>query len=407
MVGWSGTRKTLTILAFVLPTLVGVAMFNIYPMIYNVFISFTNRGEFRPNPNCKDTLTSLLEPSCWAFTGAKPPEGLAEPFTIANPVLRNYSLVLGKLVSVDSLAPMLIMLACFVPLMAAWWLNQREGRKLQRDIPSTLIWGVGLVLFVALANVLQVGKSLDQLAGSGAFFAVMLRTILYVIACIPLFFVIALVFALILNNPNLPGRTFFRVALVLPWGVSTSSIIAALVWQFFFREQGTINQVLGALIASHKPFAFLNDSFWAFFAVTIVNVWMSYPFFMVTILGALQAIPKEQFEAANVDGATWWQQLVNITLPLIRPAVMPAIVLSSITTFQMFGTAWAITRGGPILGANTPGATEFVMVYAYKQVFETRAYGRMGAFAVIIFILLFLATLYSLRVTRITKGAYE
>ena len=86
---------------------------------------------------------------------------------------------------------------------------------------------------------------------------------------------------------------------------------------------------------------------------------------------------------------------------------MPAIVLSSITTFQMFGTVWAITRGGPTLGANKPGVTEFVMVYAYKQVFETRAYGRMGAFAVIIFILLFAATLYSLRVTRITKGAYE
>ena len=93
--------------------------------------------------------------------------------------------------------------------------------------------------------------------------------------------------------------------------------------------------------------------------------------------------------------------------PLLRPAVIPVIVLSSITTFQMFGTVWAITSGGPSRGAGTPGATELTMVYAYKQVFQTQAYGKMGAFALIIFILLFAATLYSLRVSRITKGAYE
>jgi arabinogalactan oligomer/maltooligosaccharide transport system permease protein len=73
----------------------------------------------------------------------------------------------------------------------------------------------------------------------------------------------------------------------------------------------------------------------------------------------------------------------------------------------MFGTVWAITQGGPSQGAGVPGSTELVMVHAYKQVFQTQAYARMGAFAVIMFIFLFAATLYSLRITRITKGAYE
>jgi arabinogalactan oligomer/maltooligosaccharide transport system permease protein len=141
--------------------------------------------------------------------------------------------------------------------------------------------------------------------------------------------------------------------------------------------------------------------------IIIANVWYSYPFFMVTILGALQSIPMELYEAAEVDGATWWNRLTAITLPLIRPAVIPAIVLSSITTFQMFGTVWAITGGNPSAGAGAPGATDMVMTYAYKQVFQTQAYARMGAFAVIIFIMLFIATLYSLRVSRVTKGAYE
>lgn len=407
MVGWSGTRKAVTVLAFILPTLLGVILFNIYPMLYNVFISFTNRNQFHPNADCTDTLSSVIEPTCWAFTGAKPPQGLADPFRIISPLLDNYNTLMGNLIKPESLTSLLILVVWFVPVIAALWVDRQQHRKAQRTIPTGAIWLAALVAFVALFYLLKVGQNLQQLTDSGAFFAVVFRTALYVAACIPLFLLVGLTFALILNNEHLPGRTFFRVALILPWGVSTSSIIAALVWQFFFREQGTINQVLQALIISYKPFAFLNNNFWAFFAVTIVNVWMTYPFFMVVILGALQSIPKEQYEAADVDGASWLTKLRHITLPLIRPAIMPAIVLSSITTFQMFGTAWAITRGGPIQGAGKPGATEFVMVYAYKQVFETRAYGRMGAFAVIIFILLFVATLYSLRVTRITKGAYE
>jgi arabinogalactan oligomer/maltooligosaccharide transport system permease protein len=128
---------------------------------------------------------------------------------------------------------------------------------------------------------------------------------------------------------------------------------------------------------------------------------------MVTILGALQSIPGELYEAAEVDGASWWNRLFNITLPLIRPAIIPAIVLSSITTFQMFGTVWAITGGNPSNGAGAPGATDMVMTYAYKQVFQNQAYARTGAFALIMFIMLFGATLYSLRITRITKGAYD
>jgi len=145
----------------------------------------------------------------------------------------------------------------------------------------------------------------------------------------------------------------------------------------------------------------------AFGVIVLADIWFSYPFFMVTILGALQSIPQELYEAADVDGASWWTKLTRITLPLIRPAVLPAAVLTSITAFQMFGTAYGITQGGPLTGANTPGATEFVMVYAYNQIYNYAQWCRATAFAVMIFLMLFAATLFSLRVTRITKGAYE
>jgi len=407
MIGWSGRRKALTILAFVLPTLIGVLLFNIYPMIYNVYISFTNRNAFRPNPNCEYGLNPIIEPNCWKILNRKVPEGLAEPFRFQDPLWANYSALVEKLFTPTALMALLRMILWLVPLIVVWWLDQREGKKVTRSISSGLLWLAGVLLLVLLSQPLNITEAFNTLTMSGDFLAVIVRTVLYVIACIPLFFIMGLVLALILNNPHLRGKTFFRLMMIVPWSVSTSSAIAALIWQFFFREQGTINQVVKSLISTWTPIAFLNDPVLAFAVVVLVNLWMSYPFFMVVILGALQSIPAEQYEAAEVDGANWWDKLTRITLPLLRPAVMPAIVLSAITTFQMFNTVYMITSGGPIRGAGVPGATEFVMIHAYKQIFETQAYGRMGAFAVIIFVILFLATLYSLRATRITKGAYE
>jgi arabinogalactan oligomer/maltooligosaccharide transport system permease protein len=211
--------------------------------------------------------------------------------------------------------------------------------------------------------------------------------------------------ALLLNNQFLRGVTFFRVVLIVPWAASTVAIMMSLVWQFFFRGQGTINQILN--IVNIQGPTYLNEDIWAFFIVVLVNLWYTYPFFMVTILGGLQSIPGDLYEAAEVDGASKWRQLMNITLPLLRPTVLPIIVLSTLTTYKVDAVVWGITKGGPVKGAGIPGATEFVMVHAYKQIFQTQAFGRMGAFAVILFVALFAATLYSLRITRITEGAFE
>ena len=126
---------------------------------------------------------------------------------------------------------------------------------------------------------------------------------------------------------------------------------------------------------------------------------------ILRVLGGLQSIPGDLYEAAEVDGAGWRHQLTAITLPMLRPVVLPIIVLSALTTYKVDAVVWGITKGGPVVSAGVPGATEFVMVYGYKQISQTQAFGRMGAFAVITFIFLFAATLYSMRVTDIAKGA--
>jgi arabinogalactan oligomer/maltooligosaccharide transport system permease protein len=405
MAQWKGWRKALTVLAFIGPTLLGVLIFNIYPIIFNTYISFTNRNRYHPNPDCSVPLTGILEPTCWKVFEKNRPTGLAEPYRLQDPIYANYADLLGKFFTPPALLSFGKILLCFVPLIVAAQLNKAFGKHVERPVPTWVVTLGGIVAAVALGYSLRFDQAINVIAGSGDFFVVTFRSLLYVLLCIPLFFIVGLALALLLNVPDLPGRTFFRVILIVPWAASTVAIMMSLVWKFFFQDQGLINSVLEILGKTGQ--AWLQDPKWAWFAIVLTNVWYSYPFFMVTILGALQSIPAELYEAAEVDGASWWQRLFNITLPLLRPAVIPVIVLSSITTFQMFGTVWAITGGGPTRGAGVPGATELVMIYAYKQVFQTSAYGRMGAFAVIMFVFLFGATLYSLRISRITKGAYE
>ena len=402
MIGWSGRRKTLTILLFIAPTLLGILIFSFFPFVLNVFISLTNRGKFHPNPDCTNALWNIVEPTCWL---GNPPKGLAEPFGFQEPILKNYADLLGKLFGGAALQALLYLAIAFLPLLVAWYLNRLFDRRLTRPVSSGVVWLGGLAGALVLGWLVGAPEAYNTLLESGDFIMVNVRTILYVIVCMPLFFALGLMLALILNNSHLRGRTFFRVVLIIPWAASTVAIMMSLVWQFFFRQQGTINQLLEIL--NIKGPAYLNNGTWAFVIVVLVNLWYTYPFFMVSLLGGLQSIPLELYEAAEVDGAGWWKQLINITLPLLRPVALPIIVLSSLTTYKVDAVIWALTKGGPIAGAGKPGATEFVMVHAYKQIFETKAFGRMGAFAVILFVFLFAATLYSLRVTQITKGAYE
>jgi arabinogalactan oligomer/maltooligosaccharide transport system permease protein len=385
-----------------MPTLLGLLLVSIYPMLYNVFISFTNRNATYNRAPCEEGgLASIMDPTCWVQK-----EGVvlrAQPYKTQSPLLRNYVRMFEKLVSSEALGALAKVLLMLLPIGAAWFVVRQVMEKRVSSSPTGGVWLLGFGGTVVLWFLLNVAGAISTLMNTGHFFVVMFKSVLYVIACIPFFFLFGFVLAMILNSEHLKARAAWRVLLIVPWAMQ--AYIAALVWQFFFRgESGTINQML-SIIGIEGP-TWLQEANLAFFAVVLVNIWMSYPFFMVVILGALQAIPQEQYEAAEVDGATWWDKLVNITLPLLRPAVMPAVVLSSITTFQMFNTVWMITQGGPSRGAGEPGATEMVMIYAYKQ-FRDQNYGRISAFAIIVFVVLFIATLASLRVTQVTKGAYE
>ncbi|MBC7814536.1 MAG: sugar ABC transporter permease [Burkholderiales bacterium] len=139
----------------------------------------------------------------------------------------------------------------------------------------------------------------------------------------------------------------------------------------------------------------------AFYAVLIANSWLGWPFNMVVATGALQSIPLELYEAAEVDGATKWDQLKNITLPLIRPAMVPAIMLGTIWTFNQFNVIYFITAGGP------RGQTDLLVTQSYKLIAQEQLYGAAAAFSIVVFFVLLVITLINNRVTRATEAFNE
>lgn len=139
---------------------------------------------------------------------------------------------------------------------------------------------------------------------------------------------------------------------------------------------------------------------WSYFAMLITNIWLGWPFMTLVATGALQSIPKELYEAAGIDGATGWQKFWKITLPLLRPAMIPATVLGIITTFNLFHVIYFISGGGPL------GRTEILVTQAFKLVRVNQLYGVAAAFSVMIFFIVGMIMLVITRLSRVAE-AYD
>ena len=248
-------------------------------------------------------------------------------------------------------------------------------------------------------------ENYTRLLTQSDFYIVFGKTVFYAVICVFFFFVVGLTFAIILSNPAIKGKPIWRTLMILPWAVP--AWITALIWKFLFHGQyGPINQIL-ATVGINGP-DWLSNGVTAFIAITIFNIWLSYPFFMLILLGGLAAIPGDLYEAAEIDGAGWWKQLFSITLPLLRPVAVPAIILSLITTFKILDPIWLMTKGGPVTRVGQPGATELLLPWAYNQGFQGgQRYAAIGAFSIVVFIMLVCMTLIYSRVTKATKGVYD
>ncbi|MBS2019578.1 MAG: extracellular solute-binding protein [Deltaproteobacteria bacterium] len=244
----------------------------------------------------------------------------------------------------------------------------------ERDHPQY----VGLTNYIEILTVR--GKPFGQWLTNGSFYLTLLVTVAWTVVNVVLHVSIGLVLGLALARPFVKLRAVYRVLLILPWAVP--SYVTALAWKgMFHRQFGAVNAILSSL--GVEPVSWFAKFSTAFTANVATNVWLGFPFMMVVVMGALTSIPKDVLEAAEVDGATRWQAFKLVTLPLLRPTLLPAVVLGSVWTFNMFNVVFLVSGGEP------DGTTDILVSEAYRWAFARNAqFGYAAAYAVIIFGLL-------------------
>jgi len=230
-------------------------------------------------------------------------------------------------------------------------------------------------------------------------YAVFLKTVIWTVVNV-FFHVVLGVFLALLLNQKIRGRSVYRTLLILPWAIP--QYIVALTWRGMFNhEYGAINLIITKYL-NLPAVDWLKSPTEAFLACILTNVWLGFPFMMVVALGALQSIPHELYEAADIDGATWLDKLKNITLPLIRPVMIPAITLGIVWTFNNLNIVWLVSNSG-----EPSDQTHILGSFVYKAVFNLYRYGYAAALSMVIFAILLVFSLTFMKRTRSTDRAYS
>jgi arabinogalactan oligomer/maltooligosaccharide transport system permease protein len=236
----------------------------------------------------------------------------------------------------------------------------------------------GTWTFIGLSHFIDIIFARDwPLQSALSFWFTLAVTVLWTCANVILHVGIGIALAMLLRAPWLQLKGIYRVLLILPWAVP--NYITALIWKGMFHKQfGAINGLLDML--GLDTVNWFSSFATAFTANLVTNTWLGFPFMMVVTLGALQAIPSDLEEAASIDGATGIQRFWHVTWPLLKPALLPAIILGSIWTFNMFNIIYLVSAGEP------DGGTEILISEAYRWAFTRgHRYGYAAAYAVLIF----------------------
>lgn len=248
-----------------------------------------------------------------------------------------------------------------------------------------------------------------------SFWRILVFNLVWTFTNVPIHIVIGVLIAVLLNTEGLWFKRIYRAIYVLP--IIFPTLVIATVWGIMYdANYGAINQALawigglfGAPVESFhiRWFQDVNAPFqWflpgmplplSYYAMLIANIWLGWPFNTIVATGALQSIPKDLYEAASIDGANGRQQFWAITVPLLRPAMVPAAVYGITMTFNLFNFIYMMSGGGPL------GQTEILVTTAFNLVNGQRLYGLAAAFSVIIFFVLGALTLFTNWMTRATE----
>mgnify|MGYP006383091691 FL=1 len=246
--------------------------------------------------------------------------------------------------------------------------------------------GSGGFKFVGVENYLLVLKDPDFWNATG-------NTVLITLVTVPGALVVGLGLALLANLP-FKRQWPVRLALLLPWALPLSFAGLIFAW-FFHTEYGVVNDVVRRLWPGSEPTMWLLRPNWAFAAICLTIVWKTSSFMALILLAGLQMIPRSLYEAAEVDGASRWQQFWQITIPMLMPSIIVALIFRTITALQTFDIPYTMTKGGP------GNATETLAMLIHKTTIDYLDVGYGSTLAVFMFLLSLVVTgVYLKRIGR-------
>ena len=217
------------------------------------------------------------------------------------------------------------------------------------------------------------------------------NTVYFVVVGVPVSLAASLGAALLLNSPLARFQPFFRTALFAP--VVTTVVAVAVIWRYLLGTRyGFINYALGAI--GIAPVDWLGDPHFAMPAIILFAVWKNFGYNMIILLAGLQAIPRELYEAARIDGASSLAQFRYVTLPVLTPILTIVAILTVAGYFQLFAEPYVMTQGGPLQ------STVSVLYFMYEEGFKWWNLGNASAVAFLLFLLIFAVTLLQMRQAR-------
>lgn len=277
------------------------------------------------------------------------------------------------------LAPMVIILALTVlyPLVDSLWLSMHRANLANPEQGQP---------FIGLNNYIYAFKQKN-------FWDALGRTFYFTLLSVVLELGLGLLFAIVLNE-RFRGRLFARVSMVVPWALLTVS--NGVLWAWMLNPTyGVINTVLTRLHVLDQPKAWLSDTFWTMHLIILADAWKTVPNMTLLLLAGLQSISDDLYEAAEVDGASRWEKLRAITLPMLRPVILVAIALRTIGAFRVFDIIYVLTgNGGPA------DSTKVISFYAYDQAFRYLFFGYGAAVSWLITLCMLLLIIVYMRLLR-------
>ena len=232
--------------------------------------------------------------------------------------------------------------------------------------------------YVGLQNYVELFKN-------PIFYKVLLNTFIYLAVAVPILAVFPLFLAILLNR-EIRGLTLYKILIYLP--VIVSIVVAAIAFKWLYAEQGILNYI--AELFGMNPIGWLTDTKWALYSVIIVTIWKGIGYYMMIYLAALMSVPKELYEACDIDGASFLKKHLTVTIPHIMPTIALVVTISSISAMKVFAEIYVMTKGGPLNSSKT------IVYYIYERAFENLDLGYASAMAVVLLVIVMIFSLINI-----------